>query len=469
MSQRKAKSTNPHTGEVIAEYDYISDSDLKKVIERSYQAFQDYRKVDNKTRAARLEKLSQFLNDNVQKYAETITKEQGKPINESLGEVKKAAKHAKYYADNIDEFLKDEVVETEYKKSVVEFHPMGPIYHIAPFNFPLWLVFKSVIPSITLGNTIISKTASACPQTGMLIEEAFQAAGFVNGEFQFVLTTQEQSEIIISHPYVQGVSFTGSTQGGSAIAELPGKHCKKAIMELGGSDPFLVFDDADLEVAAEVATNSRLRNTGQVCTCAKRFIVHEKVYDDFKNRVMKKFSEIKIGDPMNKDTTMGPLTKKKVLEDIDRQVQEAVKQGGKVLYGGKRATSDECKKGFYYEPTIVEVNKGNILLKEETFGPVMPLVKASDLDEMVKIANDSEYGLGGTIISKDVEKAQLVGRYIDVGSLFYNTAVTSDSRLPSGGVKNSGFGRECGKYGLREFCNIKTVVIKDIPNKQVTD
>ena len=460
MQTRKAKSINPHTGETISEYDYITNEQLTKVIERSYNAFKTYRKTDHKTRAERLNKLSQILTDNVQKYAEVITKEQGKPINESLGEVKKAAKHTKFYADNIDEFLKDEVVKTEYKKSVVEFHPMGPIYHIAPFNFPLWLVFKSVIPSIAVGNTIISKTASACPQTGHLIEEAFQMAGFNNGEFQHVLTSKEQSELIISHPHVQGVSFTGSTAGGSHIAAIAGKYCKKAIMELGGSDPFLVLEDADLDLAAEVAIASRLRNTGQVCTCAKRFIVQEKVYDEFKNKIIEKVSKMKVGDPMNKETMIGPLTKKQVLDSIEKQVEEGIKQGGKVLYGGKRLQTDEHKKGYYFEPTIVEVQEGNILLKEETFGPVMPLLKVKDVEDMIRIANDSEYGLGGAIMSKNVEKAQEIGRFIDVGSLFYNAAVSSDSRLPSGGVKNSGFGRECGKYGLREFSNIKTVVIK---------
>jgi len=456
----KTQAINPHTNQVIGEYEFISNEELVKKIEKSYAAFNVYRNTDVATRAQKFAKLSQVLTENVQKYAEVITKEQGKAINEAVNEVKKAASHCKFYSENLEQLLKGDVITTEFKKSVVEYHPIGPLFHVAPFNFPFWLIFKGVIPAMAIGNTIISKTASACPETGLMAQEAFNLAGFDNGEFQYVLTTQHQSELIISHHHIKGVSFTGSTQGGASVASLAGKYIKKTIMELGGSDPFLVLEDADVDLAVTVAMGSRFRNSGQVCTCAKRFIIHEKVYDEFKAKITQRVAALKVGDPMRKDTDIGPLTKPKVLEDIEKQVHKSVQEGGKVLVGGKRAEGEELKNGNYYLPTVVEVEEGNVLFREETFGPVLPILKFSNIEDAVRIANDTEYGLGGIIISKDVERAQEIGKNIDVGALFYNAAVSSDSRLPSGGVKNSGFGRECGAYGIHEFANVKTVVVK---------
>jgi len=456
----KTQAINPHNNQLIGEYEFISNEELTKKIEKSQEAFNVYRNLDTATKAQKFAKLSQVLTENVQKYAEVITKEQGKAINEAVNEVKKAASHAKFYSDNLEQLLKGDVIQTEFKKSVVEYHPVGPLFHVAPFNFPFWLIFKGVIPAMAIGNTIISKTASACPETGLMAQEAFNLAGFNNGEFQYVLTTQSQSELIISHKYVKGVSFTGSTQGGASVASLAGKYIKKTIMELGGSDPFLVFEDADVDLAVTVAMSSRFRNSGQVCTCAKRFIIHEKVYDEFKAKIVEKVAALKVGDPMRKDTDIGPLTKPKVREDIEKQIAKSVEQGGKILVGGKRPDSEELKDGNYYVPTVVEVQEGNILFTEETFGPVLPILKFKTIEEGVRIANDTEYGLGGIIISKDVERAQEIGKSIDVGALFYNAPVSSDSRLPSGGVKNSGFGRECGAYGIHEFANVKTVVVK---------
>jgi succinate-semialdehyde dehydrogenase/glutarate-semialdehyde dehydrogenase len=456
----KTQAINPHTGEVFGEYPYISNEELVKKLDRSYEAFRKYRNLDNKSKAEKFAKLAQVIEQNAEKYAEVIVRDQGKAITEAIGEVKKAAKHALYYSQHIDEVLKDEVYQTEYQKSVVEFHPVGPIFHVAPFNFPFWLVFKGVIPAMVMGNTVISKTASSCPNVGHIVEEAFHLAGFDNGEFQHVLTTQEQSDIVIAHKHIHGASFTGSTKGGASVASFAGKYCKKAVMELGGSDPFIVLDDADVNLAVTTAIASRLRNSGQVCSCAKRFIVHEKVYNEFRDKLVEKVKALKVGDPMKKDTNIGPLAKKKTLEDIIRQVDEGVKQGGKVLLGGKQPDAEELKKGYYYLPTIVEVEEGNILLKEETFGPVLPLIKVKSDDEIIRVANDTEYGLGGIIIGKDVERAQKIGKCVNVGGLFINAPLSSDSRFPSGGVKNSGFGRECGIYGVHEFANVKTVVVK---------
>jgi succinate-semialdehyde dehydrogenase/glutarate-semialdehyde dehydrogenase len=405
------KSINPHTGKLIEEFKPDTNDEIIKKIERSWEAFQKYRKTDINSRKEKFLKLSAILEEKAPKYAEVITKEMGKPYEESIAEVTKAAKHSKYCSQNLENFLREDYVVTDAKKSYVEYHPLGPIFFVAPFNFPFWLVFKGAAPALAVGNTIISKVASSCPRTGMCVEEAFKLAGFDNGEFQFVLSTQEQSELIIGHKHVKGVSFTGSTRGGSTIASLAGKYCKKSIMELGGSDPLVVLKDADLDLAVNVAVTSRLRNAGQVCSCAKRFIIDESVYNQFKEKLIENEEE-------------------------------------------------ELKDGYYYVPAIVEVTEDNSLVKEETFAPVFALLKFKTEEEAVRIANDTQYGLGSIIISKDEERAQKLGRDIEAGALFINDLTKSDHKLPSGGVKESGYGRECGIHGAREFTNVKTVWIK---------
>jgi len=390
-----------------------------------------------------------------------MTAEKRKPIKHSIAEVQKAAKHCRYLRDNLDDLMREDPVKTDFKKSVIQYQPLGPIFFVAPFNFPFWLIFKGAAPALAMGNTILSKVASSCPKTGLIVEEAFKDAGFDSGEFQYIGSSQDQSELIISNKHVKGVSFTGSTHGGSVIAGLAGKYTKKSVLELGGSDPCLVLKDADVDLAVSIAISSRLRNGGQVCSSAKRFIIHESVFDQYRDKLVEKISKINIGDPMKKETDLGPLATKRVLDEVLSQVNEGVKQGGNLIYGGKRPEGDEYKNGHYFIPAVVEVSDdSNILFQEEVFGPVFALIKFKIEEEAIKIANNTQYGLAGVIVSKDEERAQNIALEIECGNLAINSAVASDSRLPSGGIKESGYGRECHSIGAHEFTNVKTLIIK---------
>lgn len=464
MSSGKAKVINPFTGQVINEYDYISDDEVKRKIQESWDAFQKYKDTDSKTRSEKLRKLGDVFEKNLDKLAKTITQEMGKPIKESKSEVEKSIKQCRYFADHLHEYEKPDEIKTDAKKSYVVYEPLGPIYHITPFNFPFWLIIKGVIPAIAMGNTVLNKNPSSCPKIGILTEECFKEAGFNNGEYLNIIVGQKQSEAIISNKLIRGVSFTGSTSGGSHIASLAGKYCKKSVMELGGSDPFIVFADADLDHAVDQGVQSRLRNAGQACNCAKRLIIEESVYDKFKEKLLEKVKEMKVGDPMEEDTLIGPLAKKDGLEQTAEQVKKAKEQGGKVIYGGEQPKDDKLKNGFFYLPTIVEVEKGNILLNEETFGPVFALLKFKTEDEAIKIANDTEYGLDGAIFSKDEKRAEKLAKQVEAGAIYINHMVASGSELPSGGVKNSGFGREGGIYGAHEFVNIKCIYVGKEPD-----
>lgn len=458
-SFRSFQSKNPFTNEIITEVPFLSDDEVNKKIELSWEAFQTYRFTDLNSRCEKLLKLASILDENTEKLAKIITQEMGKPITFAIGEVKKSAAHCRFYAQNAEKIVKSEVVATEAKRSQVEYHPMGPLFHIIPFNFPFWLAFKGGIPALLIGNTILHRTADSTPQVGKAIEEVFNQAGFDKGEFQTIYSSPQQTELILSHKRIQGVSFTGSTRSGRIIASIAGKYGKKAVMELGGSDPFIVLDDADIEIAVNLAMTSRLSNSGQVCFAGKRFIIDGNIYDQFKERLLQKLPDYKVGDPMSSDTKMGPLARLDLLENIDKQVQEGVKQGAKLIYGGKKSEDPELQQGNFYLPTVCEVENGNLLLTEETFGPVFAIVKVNGEEEAVKLANDTEYGLGCVIVSKDTDRAEKLGKRIDSGFVSINAPVASDSRLPSGGVKASGFGRECGEFGAHEFANIKTVVI----------
>jgi len=310
--KNKGKVYNPATGELIEEYEYLNEEAITSKIEQSYNAFLKYRDSDLKSRAEKLNKLGDVLDKNVDKIAKTITTEMGKPIKESRAEVQKSAKHCRFYAEHLEEYLKPETLKTAAKKTQVVFQPLGVIYHITPFNFPLWLIFKGVIPCIAAGNTVINKNPTICPRTGDLAEEAFKEAGFTNGEFLNIGISQKDSEILIKDKRIRGVSFTGSTGGGSKIAELAGKYCKKSVMELGGSDPFIVLKDADIDLSVSEGIKSRLLDGGQVCIAAKRFIIDESVYDQFKDKLVESLKNYKVGDPMEEDTQMGPLAKKTV-------------------------------------------------------------------------------------------------------------------------------------------------------------
>ena len=465
MQENKAKSTNPFTGEVIGEYNYLTEEEIKQTIKKSWDGFVKYRDEDAKTRSAKLNKLADVLDKNVEKLGKIITMEMGKPIKEAKDEVTKSAKHCRYFAEHLEEFSKPTVIESDAKKSYVIYQALGPIYHITPFNFPCWLVFKGVIPAIAMGNTVINKNPSICTQTGIVIEELFREAGFNNNEYMNIAVAQESSEAIIKNKLIRGVSFTGSSGGGSKIASWAGKYCKKAVMELGGSDPFIVLKDADISFAVQQGIEGRLKNGGQVCIASKRFIVEESIYEEFKSTLVEKVKDVKIGDPMDENTKIGPLAKKNGLENVMEQVEKSKKQGGKVVYGGQQPSDENLKKGFYYMPTVIEVEEGNIILEEETFGPVFALIKFKSEEDAIRMANDSDYGLAGCIFTRDEAKGQKLAEKVEVGSLFINHFVTSGSALPGGGVKESGFGREGGIYGAHEFVNVKTVFIGKGPEE----
>jgi succinate-semialdehyde dehydrogenase/glutarate-semialdehyde dehydrogenase len=457
--ERQAISTNPYTGEIVNKFNYLTEDDISKKIQQSWDAFLEYRKTGSKVRADRLNKLAEILEKNIDKFAKCLTTEMGKPIKEAKSEVEKCVKHCRHFADNIEEYLKSEDCKSDAKKCYVVYQPLGPIFHITPFNFPLWLIFKGCIPCLAMGNTILNKNPSSCSLIGIMAESAFREAGWGNGEFINLIIRQQNSEFIISNNSVRGVSFTGSTNAGAKIASLAGKYCKKAVMELGGNDPLLVLKDADLDLAVEQSVQSRLRNVGQVCTSAKRFIIDESIYDEYLKKLVDKVKEMKIGDPMSENTQIGPLAKKEGLEKAADQVKKAIEQGANLVYGGEVLKDKGLKNGYFFMPTILEVKEGNPILSEETFGPIFTLMKFANEEDAVRIANDTKYGLGGAIFSRDEERAQKLGEDIEVGSIFINHLVTSGSTFPTGGVKASGFGREGGKYGAHEFVNVKSVYI----------
>jgi len=456
---RAFQSRNPFTNKVVAEFPFFTNEELNTQIQRSWDAFKSYRQTDLTTRREKLLKLASLIDENPEKYAQIITEEMGKPFTAAVAEVKKAAVHCRYYADNAEAFLKPKLIETEHKRSQVEYHPLGPIFHICPFNFPFFLVFKGGIPALLMGNTLLHRPADSTPRCGKAVEELMIQAGFNNGKIITVYSSQEQTETVLAHKHIRGVSFTGSTRAGRIIASIAGKYAKKAVMELGGSDPFIVLDDADLGKAVDLAMTSRLGNGGQVCFSGKRFLVDDKIYEQFKEKLLEKLPEYKIGNPMDKETLLGPLARADLVENIDRQVKEGVSQGAKVLFGGKKPEEVELKEGNFYMPTLCEVDRENILMREETFGPVFALTKVNGENDAIEVANDTEYGLGCVIVSENIERAEKIGQNIDSGFVFVNTVVRSDSRLPSGGVKGSGFGRECAEFGVYEFANIKTIVI----------
>lgn len=448
---------NPATGEKISEYQYTSDTELHRIVERSFKAYEVQKATDYKERAAKLKKLADLLEERVDEYAKLITDMMGKPLSASKQEVEKSAKHARFYASKAEEYLTPKPVKTEAKSSYVRYEPLGPIYQIIPFNFPFWLSLKSAIPIILLGNTIIHRNAKTTPDVGIALEKLFKDAGFSNGEFLNVFTDHRQTEELLANPKVRGVTFTGSSAAGAKIAATAGKYLKKSVMELGGSDAVIVLDDANIETATTLAVNSRVRNGGQTCTAGKRFIIDEKIYDEFIEKLIPKVKAFKIGNPYEKDTQLGPLASGQVVKTLQEQIEQGIKQGGKVILEGGAATEEHLSKGYYFHPAIIEVDENNVLFKEETFGPVFAVVKAKGAEHALELANNSQYGLGAVIIGEDRVRAEKIASRVDAGYVSINKPVSSDSRLPSGGIKNSGFGRECGEWGLYEFANIKAV------------
>ena len=447
-------SQNPATDEMLGEFAELTDADLDAKLAAAQAAFTTWSQTDIKERAKLMRKLGRIFKKNAAKYGELTSKEMGKPIKAAIAEVEKCAVVCDYYAKNAAKFLKPEVIKTEAQQSYVRFDPLGVILAVMPWNFPFWQVLRFAAPALMAGNTGLLKHASNVPQCAMALQDAFDKAGFPAGVFTNLLIGSHRVERVINDWRIKAVTLTGSEYAGSQVAMQAGKAIKKSVLELGGSDPFIVLADADVQKAAAVAVTARLQNAGQSCIAAKRFIVERAVADAFLAAFKAGFAAMVVGDPLDERTTMGPLANKKLRDELDAQVKDSVAKGARLVTGGKAREG----KGAFYEPTILaDVKKGMAVYDQETFGPVAAVIVVDSADEAVRVANDTELGLGSVIFSQDRTRAQSLAARIEAGCVFINAMVKSDPRLPFGGVKKSGYGRELSRYGLREFVNTKTI------------
>ncbi len=451
------KSINPSNKEILKEFREDSQKEIEDKIKKSTRAFDNWKNITFKKKRFLLKNVGKILRKNKSKYAKIMTIEMGKPISQSEAEVEKCVWLCDFYAENGSKFLEKEIIETDAESSYIQYTPLGVILGIMPWNFPFWQIFRFAVPTLLAGNTVLLKHSSNVPQCSLAIEDIFKKAGFNKYEFQNLLICSKNISNIIEDDRIKAVSLTGSTEAGMKTAEKAGKNIKKTVLELGGSDPFIVFDDADLNYTVDMAVKARMLNNGQSCIAAKRFIVFDSIFDKFQKLLTEKISELKVGDPLDKNVDIGPLATKDGLDQINRQVLKSVEMGAKVLVGGKKPDMS----GFFYLPTVItNIKKEMPVYNEETFGPVATIIKVKDEKETVKIANDTCYGLGASVWTKDFKKAERLSKYIEAGNVFVNEIVKSDPRLPFGGVKKSGFGRELSYYGIKEFVNIQTVYIK---------
>ncbi|MGI0073768.1 MAG: NAD-dependent succinate-semialdehyde dehydrogenase [Nitrosotalea sp.] len=450
------KSINPATEEVLAEYENITKEELLNKVKTAKARFLDWKK-DIKRRTDFLHIFSDVLRKNKQQLAMVATKEMGKAIKESLSEVEKCAWVMEFYADNGSVFLHDEVVNTDARKSFISFEPIGVIGSIMPWNFPYWQALRFAAPSLMAGNTIVLKPASVTMRCGIEIENMFKKAGLPDGVFQTVVGNSVIAEQLIDAD-VNAVTFTGSNTVGSKVAQRATAKIKKCVLELGGSDPFIVCSDADVEKASTGAVKGRFINCGQSCIASKRFFVTKNVAKEFIEKFVQKTAKLKVGDPTSEETDMGPLVNEEGFNKIEELVHDAVSNGAEILTGGKRLYS----KGYFYAPTLLDkVTPHMRVAQEEAFGPVAPITVVENEMEAIRLANQSQFGLGASIWTQDLDKADKLSRLIESGIVTVNNVVISDPRIPFGGVKQSGFGRELSRYGMLEFVNIKSVRFYD--------
>ena len=449
---------NPATGDTIRTYEEMTSEEVKNIIEKSHQAFLNWRRVSFSERESLMRNVAHVLRDNSEKYASIMAVEMGKPIKGGRAEVEKCAWVCDYYAENAEKFLRNEIVETDASKSFITYNPLGVILAVMPWNFPFWQVFRFAAPALMAGNVCVLKHASNVPGCALAIEETFRKAGFPKDVFRTLLVGSRQVDAIIENNLIKAVTLTGSTPAGSSVAKKAGEMIKKTVLELGGSDAYIIFADADLELAAETCVTSRLINSGQSCIAAKRFIVVEPIREKFVELFLEQMKVRKMGNPMDEDTEIGPQARHDLRDELHRQVTESIVKNAKCLLGGKIPDS----KGAYYPPTVlIDVKKGMPAYDEELFGPVAAIIPVKDEDEAISIANDSVFGLGAAIFTRDIEKGERIAvNEIEAGSCFVNTFVKSDPRLPFGGIKISGYGRELSYFGIKEFVNIKTVFLK---------
>ena len=446
---------NPATGKVVGTYPITSRAQVRAVVNRARAAFPGWAKKDPEDRGVFLAHFAEILRKHGVDFATTMTREMGKVIREAKAEVEKCAWAADYFAQNGPKFLEPEVVPTDALRSYIAFHPRGVLGSIMPWNFPMWQVVRFAIPALIAGNVVVVKPASATPQSALNLESAFHEAGLPDHVFQVVTGDRTTANALIRSP-VSVVSLTGSVGTGVTVAREAARDLKKAVLELGGSDPFIVAEDADLDLAAKGAVAGRFVNNGQSCIAAKRFFVVDSVVEDFLEKFAAGVRRLRVGDPLDPSTDIGPLVNETQRDEIEKQVQDAVRKGARIVVGGKRVR----RPGSYFEPTLLSgVTKAMRVLREETFGPVAPVLAVPDLETAIREANDSEFGLGASLWTKDLARADELAREIESGMVFVNGAVKSDPRMPFGGVKHSGIGRELSRYGLLEMVNIKTVQI----------
>ena len=449
---------NPATEEVIREYAEHTHEEVRRGLERAEGAFGDWRKTSFVRRAELMREAARVLRSRKQELARLMTVEMGKPVAGAEAEVEKCAVCCDYFAEHAERYLATEVITTDATRSYVRYDPIGAVLAIMPWNFPFWQVFRFAAPTLMAGNVGVLKHAANVPGCALAIEDVFRRAGFPEGVFSSLLIDRRATEELIDHATIRAVTLTGSGAAGMSVGARAGKALKKSVLELGGSDAFIVLRDADVAKTAEAAANARCINSGQSCIAAKRFIVEESIAEAFERAFAEKMRALKVGDPMDRSTEVGPMARLDLLEDLHRQVEESIAQGARLLTGGKRVG----RKGYFYEPTVLaDVRPGMVAFDEETFGPVAAVTRARDVDDAVRLANHSRYGLGASIWTDDLELAERVAGEIEAGCVFVNGAVKSDPRLPFGGVKESGYGRELAAVGIREFVNIKTVWVKE--------
>jgi succinate-semialdehyde dehydrogenase/glutarate-semialdehyde dehydrogenase len=451
-------TVNPSTGELVKSFEALTDGQLEAKIQKAADTFLTYRNVPFAERARKMMKAAEVIESEKENYARVMTTEMGKTYRSAVDEAAKCAWVCRYYAENAEKFLADEVVETSAKRSYIRYQPLGPILAVMPWNFPFWQVLRFAAPALMAGNVGLLKHASIVPQSALLIEEIFHRAGFPDGAFQTLLIGSAMVDKVLGDPRVMAATLTGSEQAGIEVGIGAAKRIKKVVLELGGSDPFIVMPSANLEVATSTAVKARTFNNGQSCIAAKRFIVAESIADKFEQLFAQKMAALKVGDPFEESTELGPMSTPDGVLDLDRDVRKSVEAGAKVLTGGKPLD----RPGNFYAPTVLaNIPVDSPAYKEEMFGPVASVFRAKDVDDAIRIANDSRFGLGASAWTNDATEREKFINGLDAGMVFINRMVASDPRIPFGGVKWSGHGRELGAVGIREFTNMKTVWIED--------
>jgi succinate-semialdehyde dehydrogenase/glutarate-semialdehyde dehydrogenase len=450
------KAINPATNELINDYREHTFEEVKEIIGRVHDEYLSWKTTSFDSRKELMHQAAKILRTDNEKYATIITLEMGKVISESRAEIEKCALVCEYYADHTEKFLADEIIESDAGRSFVAFEPIGAVLAVMPWNFPFWQVFRFAAPALMAGNVGLLKHASNVPGSALAIEEVFRRAGFPKNVFRTLLISSRQVEDVIKDDRVKAVTLTGSEPAGMSVASIAGRELKKTVLELGGSDPYIVLADADLPACVATSVKARMINAGQSCIAAKRFIVVESLVKQFEKQQTAIMQSMKLGDTMSNETQVGALARMDLLKELDEQVQKSIRMGARLLCGGKKAD----RPGAFYLPTVLtDVKKGMPVYDEETFGPVSAIIPVKDENEAVKVANDSRFGLGGSLWSRDLKKAEAVARRIESGAMFVNGMTKSDPRLPFGGIKKSGYGRELSHYGIKEFVNIKTIWI----------